>query len=114
MNIKINKNQLGKNKVSVKSIKNYILVIVCGVLVVASVLMTVDTAASGDEIASLQKTEVNLTDQKRVLQESLVKGISMAQLQERSVELGFVKPTNLVYVSNSDNMTASTTVAVLP
>jgi len=107
------KNNLVKNKVSVKNIKNYILVIVCGILIVSSVLMTIDTAASGAEIANLQKTETKLSDQKRVLEEGLVKGISMSDLQQKSIDLGFVKPETLVYVSGQDTSTAAP-VAVLP
>jgi len=108
------KNNLTTNKTSLKNVKNYVLTIVCGILVVLSVLMTVDTASSGAEIASLQKKETQLSDQKRVLEESLVKGISMSELQQKSVELGFVKPQNLVYVSNTENISASKPVANLP
>ncbi len=103
-----------KNNVSIKSFKNYILIVVFGILVVSSVLITIDTAATGAEVANLQKTESKLTDQKRVLEESLVKGVSMAELQQKSIELGFVQPANLVYVSNSQDMSAITPVAVLP
>ena len=88
------------NKVSLKSVKNYILVTVCGILAVTSVFLTIETTTSGAEIAKLDKTAIELTNQKRNLEESLVKGVSMSQLVEKSAELGFVKPENMVYVSS--------------
>lgn len=94
-NILIKKN----NRISIKGFKNYILIAVCGLLVVTSVFVTIETATSGAEVANLDKTTVELTNQKRILEESLIKGISMSQLEEKSAELGFVKPENLVYVS---------------
>ncbi|HTK03924.1 MAG TPA: hypothetical protein VL401_04145 [Alphaproteobacteria bacterium] len=84
-----------------KTYKNYILITICGILAAISVFLTIEAATSGAEIANLDKTAKELTDQKRILEESLVKGISMSQLTEKSAELGFVKPENLVYVSNS-------------
>ncbi len=97
--INIVKSTKATNKFTLKSAKNYVLITVCGILVATSVFLTIETATSGAEVANLDKTTAELTNQKRVLEESLVKGISMSQLQEKSVELGFVKPENLVYVS---------------
>ena len=61
--------------------------------------MTVVSATSGAEVASLQKEEFKLSDQKRLLEDTLVKTISMTQLQEKSVGLGYEKPVKLVYVA---------------
>ncbi len=91
---------LNKDKVSVKSFKNYILIVVCGILAVVSVFLTIETSTSGAEVANLDKTKIELTNQKRNLEESLVKGISMSGLEEKSIEMGFVQPENLVYVSS--------------
>lgn len=110
----IHTNKLVKNKTSVKSVKNYILITLCGILAAVSVFLTIETATSGAEVASLDKTEVELINQKRTLEENLVKGISMSKLEEKSVELGFIKPESLVYVSSSENPTAVAPVANLP
>jgi len=70
-----------------------------GAMAVSSVLMTVVTATSGAEVASLQKEEARLADQKRYLESTLVRTLSMDQLQEEGGSLGYVKPVDLVYVA---------------
>ena len=45
------------------------------------------------------KLSINLSNQKRILGREFGKGVSMSQLQEKSSELGFVKPANLIYIS---------------
>ena len=82
-----------------KNIKKYILISFLGTLTVSSVLMTVVTATSGAEVSNLQKEEVRLSDQKRYLEDTLVKTLSTNELQEKSTELGYAKPVNLVYVA---------------
>lgn len=82
-----------------KNIKKYILIGFAVILAVSSVLMTVVTATSGAEVSNLQKEEAQLSDQKRYLEDTLVKTLSMSELQAKSAELGYVKPGNLVYVA---------------
>jgi len=82
-----------------KRSKKYILIGFLGALAVSSILMTVATATSGVEVAKLQKEEATLTDQKRYLENMLVKTLSMNELQEKSGSLGYARPTNLVYVT---------------
>ena len=68
-------------------------------LAVSSIFLTIETATTGVEIARLENTGSVLIDQKQVLDGSLVKTLSVAQLQEKGVELGFIKPENLIYVT---------------
>jgi hypothetical protein len=84
------------------NLKKYILISLFGVLAVSSVFMTVVGATSGAEISKLQKEEAKLTDEKRYLENMLVKTLSMNQLQEKSGSLGFAKPVNLVYVTQPE------------
>lgn len=94
----IKKNNI-KKTTTLKNIKNYVLITFCGLLAAVSVFLTIETATSGAEVAKLDKTVINLSNQKRILEENLVKGISMSELQEKSSELGFIKPAKLVYIS---------------
>lgn len=95
MKLKLNKTNL------IKDHKNYLLLVAVAILAIANVVMTINTAATGVEISSLQNQESALTIQKRDLQDSLVKALSVSGLQEKSSELGFVKPENTVYLSES-------------
>lgn len=72
-----------------------------GILVVLNVVVAIDGATSGTEIAQIQKQEAVLADAKKVLQGKLVTGLSMGNLQEKSTELGFVKPENPIYLSGA-------------
>jgi cell division protein FtsL len=81
------------------NMKNIILIGTVVVLAVSSVFLTIETATTGVEIAGLEKKEASLADQKQVLDSSLLKTLSVAQLQEKSTELGFIKPADLVYVA---------------
>ena len=72
------------------------------IFALSAVLLTVETVSSGAEIANLEKTAKNLASQKRELEESFVKTISMGDLQEKSTEMGFVKAENLMYLSGRE------------
>ena len=86
------------------NIKKYILIGVCAVLAVSSIFMTVETATSGVEVSSLRNKEVILANQKRDLEDSLIKNMSVTGLQQKSGEMGYVKPSVLVYVAPSQQV----------
>ncbi|KKQ91755.1 MAG: hypothetical protein UT58_C0004G0003 [Microgenomates group bacterium GW2011_GWC1_39_7b] len=92
---KIHKKQVKKGV----PFKNYFLAGFCGVLAIGSIAMTIETATSGMEIASLEKIENKLVEDRRDIEEMLVKTLSSRELQQKSKELGFTKPENLVYIS---------------
>lgn len=71
-------------------------------MVISSVVMTVVSASSSAEVSNLQKTEAKLSDDKRVLENTLVKTLSMSELQEKGNELGYGAPENLVYVTQPE------------
>lgn len=79
--------------------KNYILLGMCAMLAILSVIMTIEVSATGAQIAGLQKKEAELSAQKRVLEGQLVKTSSINELQSKSIELGFIKPAQMVYLS---------------
>lgn len=79
--------------------KKVILIATVVVLAVSSIFLTIETATTGVEIARLEGTESTLLNQKQVLDGSLVKRLSVVQLQEKGVELGYAKPTELIYVT---------------
>ena len=93
--IKINKTNL------IKDYKNFVLLGIIAILAIVNVVMTINTSATGVEIASLQDQETSLVNQKRDLQDLLVASLSVNSLQEKSSELGFVKPESTIYLSDS-------------
>lgn len=83
----------------VSRFRNYFLLGFCGVLAIFSVVMTIEVSATGAQIAGLQKKEISLSAQKRLLEGELVKTSSLNELQSKSGELGFTKPEQMVYLS---------------
>jgi hypothetical protein len=94
-------NNTDKIKLNLKSSKVYVLGGICAILAVFSIFLTIEAATSGAEIAELQKKEAQLLTQRQDLQESLVESLSVNSLQEKSIQMGFTKVGNLVYVSSS-------------
>ena len=90
------------------SYKKYILIGFCGLLAASSIFMTVVSATSGAEVSDLQKKEAELADDKRNLENTLIKTLSISQLQAKGGELGYTKPASLVYIAPTE------TVAKLP
>lgn len=88
-------------KTEKRSITKYILLSVAGFLAASSIAMTVETASSGVEVAALREEESRLVSEKRNLENSLVKSLSMTDLETKSVELGYAKPADTVYLSGS-------------
>lgn len=87
-----------------KKIQKHLLIISGAVFVVSSVFLTIESVASGAEMANLKNRELQLLSQKQELNESFVKSISVSELQTQSVSLGFVKPTNLIYVQEGSSV----------
>ncbi len=96
--------QKNKNSIRVNLIakyKNFILLGICGILAISSVITTIGVSVSGSQISDLQKKEAQLSSEKRLLEGQLVKVSSLSELQTKSADLGFVKPTDLVYLPQS-------------
>jgi hypothetical protein len=96
----VQKCEFCKNEI-MKNFKKYILIAVCSILAVSSIFMTVETATSGVEVSNLRNKEIALMNQKRDLEDSLIKNMSVSSLQQKSGAMGYEKPSVLVYVSPS-------------
>ncbi|HKC04647.1 MAG TPA: hypothetical protein VKC54_02140 [Patescibacteria group bacterium] len=95
------KNLKYKEENFVGKYRNFILLVVCGVLAISSVITTIGVSVSGAQISDLQKKEVILASEKRTLEGQLVKTSSVSELQTKSADLGFIKPSDIVYLSQS-------------
>lgn len=101
-------NLIKQNKiknVEKKNFTKYILLTVAGVLAVSSIAMTVETASSGVEVAAIREEEARLVSEKRSLENSLVKSLSVRELETKSTQLGYAKPADTIFVSHEkDNV----------
>ena len=100
-----------RSKISNKTNSNWIIrkvlfLGILGILAISSVLVTVETATSGVEVASLRKTESLLRMEERGLEGDLAKQLSVNDLDGKSGGLGYVKPSAMIYVSGSQEAVA--------
>jgi hypothetical protein len=84
---------------------------ICGLMLIASIFLTIQTSTNGSEFAKLQKTEIEFLDRQQELQQTLVESLSVNTLQEKSGDLGYTKVSNLIYVTG---LVDSESVAKLP
>ncbi len=87
-----------------KNFKNYLLFGMLGLLALSSIFLTIETATTGLEISKMEKSEKDLARQKSELEQTLVRTLSMGELQEKSSGMGFTKPSNLVYITPTENV----------
>lgn len=86
------------------SAKHLALFVVGGVLAASSVLMTVVAATSSVEVASLREKEKMLLTEKRNMENVLADSYSVSDLEVKSGTMGYSKPSNLVYISGSEEV----------
>ena len=92
-----------KNNIKNKKSKNNILFWVGLIAFVAFfVFLTVETATSGASLAKLEQDEATLIQENRDLEDAVVTSSSLNGYEEKSQELGFVKPSKIFYINPSD------------
>ncbi|KKR90033.1 MAG: hypothetical protein UU51_C0013G0006 [Microgenomates group bacterium GW2011_GWC1_41_20] len=95
-----------ENRTIRRSLTKYVLFTVAGILAISSIFMTVETATSSVEVSTLRQKEAELSMEKRNLENTLVRSLSMSDLEGKGNELGFTKPQAVVYVSGSEESVA--------
>lgn len=91
-------------KNNMNKIRKYIFIVTLGIFMISSVLLTIESVATGAEMANLKVKEQALALQNRQLDESFVKSISVSELQTQSDSLGFVNANNLIYVGEGEKV----------
>jgi CHASE3 domain sensor protein len=91
-----------KKKINLNKISKTFLWGLLLVFVAITVFFAVEQATRGSEIALLEKEKITLENRKRELTEELVQTSSLNGAEKKAEELGFVKPSNLVYISEKE------------
>ena len=79
----------------------WILVSVPVVVGTLTVFLGISAAGYGARLSLLERKIHELETQNKDLSQELVSSTSLQELSSKVSELGFIKPTNIVYVSNS-------------
>lgn len=66
------------------------------------IFVTVEMASSGATLSKLEKEEAFLVSEKQKLGDELVRASSLSQFEDSAASFGFVKPSNIVYITEKD------------
>lgn len=86
--------------------KIHLLLTVAVIFIVSSVFLTVEASAGSALVTSLENQQKSLLGQRSELENTLVGEMSGATLEEKSIELGFGKPKDLMYLTSSEQVAA--------
>lgn len=73
-------------------------------LVVANVYLGINYATSGVEISHLEGQEKSINNEKSSLSEQLLRMASLKQVEYKAVEMGFGKPTSILYLNAEESV----------
>ena len=99
--MKINRKILSKQHSPLKSI---LLLSGLAALVAGFIYLTVETATSGAVLSDLERREALLTEENRELGETIAKASSLNSLETKTLELGFNKPSNILYITGKEEV----------
>ncbi len=64
--------------------------------------ITIETATSGAELSALERKEAKLAQENREIRDSIVIDSSLTEMDEKSEELGFSKPSQIIYINGKE------------
>jgi len=78
---------------------------ILGITLMASfVYLTVETATSGAVLAKTESREAALVQENSDLKDTVVRASSLNGVEKKSVEMGFVKPSKILYINGSEEV----------
>lgn len=66
------------------------------------VILSIKMSVRGEELASLEREEIDLIKENKDLSAKLASEISLTSINEKVLTLGFLKPEKTIYVSRAD------------
>lgn len=74
------------------------------ILVGLTVYVTIESSTSGAELSNMEKIEAKLTQENDDLSNELVGNSSLNTLESKASELGFAKPTKILYIGEEQKV----------
>jgi Tfp pilus assembly protein PilO len=79
-----------------------VLVSILTMFVVATVFFAIEASTLGAKLAQLENEEANLIKERQEFSNQLVNSSSLSIMSEKAEELGFKKPSDVIYVSEKE------------
>ena len=99
---------MNKNKKVNKNINitSYVFLTILAIIIAGGVFATIEMVTSGAEVANLEKEEVKLIEKNRLLSQEFAKMSSLQSFEKMADSLGFIKPTEILYVVKPEGVAA--------
>ncbi len=92
----MNKN---KKRLNIKRSREYVLLFVLVLLVVANVFYTIGGASNGAELNMVEGKIRELSFNNQSYQDKIMDSSSLQSVSVKAEELGFIKPSDIVYIA---------------
>lgn len=86
------------------NLKKILSVFVFGAILIVLAFATVEMATSGAELGNLEKKIAEVSQENKDLSRELVKNSSLNSFSEEADLLGFQKPSEIVYITNTSGV----------
>ena len=73
-------------------------------LLACFVFLTVEMATSGAVLAKAESREATLLQENSDLKDAVVRASSLNGVEKKSLEMGFVKPSKILYINGSEEV----------
>ena len=72
------------------------------IFIIATVFFTIDVSTLGAHLAELENQEVILNKEKQEYSNQLINSSSLSGMGEKAEQLGFKKPSDVIYISEKE------------
>lgn len=80
----------------------YFIGVILGILVLATVFVTIETSAAGAELAVLEKEEALLNKERVELKSKIVRSTSLSKISEAAKDLDLKKVSKIIYITEEE------------
>ena len=95
-------NQINKRKTVAGFNVSMALFPILAIFVIATVFFAIEASTLGAHLAKLENEEVMLIKEKQEYSNQLINSSSLSGMGEKAEELGFKKPSNVIYISEKE------------
>ena len=94
--------QINKRKTSTGFNIPVALISIISMFVIATVFFVIEASTLGAHLAKLENEEVVLIREKQEYSNQLINSSSLSGMGEKAEELGFIKPSDVIYISDKE------------
>ncbi|MBU0572154.1 hypothetical protein KKH23_00510 [Patescibacteria group bacterium] len=102
MQNKKRENQINKRKTVAGFNISMALFSILAMFIVATVFFAIEASTLGAHLAELENEEIALNKEKQEYSNQLINSSSLSGMGEKAEQLGFIKPSDVIYISEKE------------